>query len=500
MASVSSTKKVANKGLIKTIELKVNCSYQTEDGKLIDKVLDGFATCSIETSEKVGDFLQFAGKMNLTSVYVDTEKQLASERVEASFSEKVQIGDVDATAVVPSIVSVKQRRETSTFVDCTVTLLVEVYGVMQDTIAFIEAGNSEVVEKTKEIESESLLCFNNSSFSLTEEVEVSEQIDRVIASYSSANITKIIPNGNYVEVVGEVVRDIVYVSGELIKKVQKRSDFTQEISLLNCTDETGVSAKIYTSGENFSVDINDEQTKTVLTFNSSMNVALWGFEKSKFNVLSDVYSTTKELEVKRLGFTSVNHLPTVILSETLNENIDMSDSKRIDEIIAMGSNVISLEKTSFVDGELTIVGSINQKVIAKNYDNDDIFSTEVVVPFNCQFKTGLEGSSMLSAPMVTVRCTSFKNKAGKELNLTYEINVMSDVIHSKFEDYISECVELSEKTQSEHSIVIYMPKEDERVFDIAKKLSVTPEVLLAQNPGISDNERIEKVVIFKCAK
>ena len=500
MASVSSTKKIANKGLIKTLEIKASCSYQTEDGRFIDKILDGIANCTIETSEKVGDFLQFAGKVVLTSVFVDNEKQLGSERVEANFTEKVQIGDVDATAIIPTITAVKQRRETSSFVDCTISVLVEIFGVMQETIAYVEAGTPNWVEKAKEVEAESLLCFNNSLFTLTEEVESSDHIDRIIANYSTLVVNKVVHNGNYVVVEGEINRDILYHSDGTLRKLQKRNDFAQEVALLNCTEETIVSAKLHLACESVSLDVSDDGAKSILTFNTNISASIWGFEKSKFNVLEDVYSTEKDLEVKHSTFTNISHLPVIIASESLSETIDMSDKKRIDEIISIGSNVLTLESTNVDGGNLGIAGVINQKVIAKNYDNDDIFSTELEIPFSIQLRTSIEDINANFAPVVVARCVNARNKAGKELNLTYEIGVMSDIAQSNIESYISECTETADKTHSNHSIVIYMPEKNEKVFDIAKKLNVTPEVMLAQNPGISDNEPIDKIVLFKCMK
>ncbi len=499
MASVASTKKVANKSLVKTLELKTSCSYQTEDGKFIDKILDGIASVSIETSEKVGDFLQFAGKVNLTSVFVDSEKQLGSEKIESNFSEKVQIGDVDATAIIPKIISVKQRRETSNYVDCTIILTIEIYGVLQETIAYVDAGNVGLVEKTKVIEAESLLCFNNTTFNLNDEIESVDHIDRVIANYTTVAINKVVPNGNYVIVDGELYRDVLYVSEGITKKLQKRNDFTQEVALLNCSDDTIISSKIYLANESLSLDLSDDGLKSVITFNTNISASVWGFEKTKFNCLEDVYSTKKELEIKHSSYTNIMQYNSIFASENLLSNIDMSDKKRIDEIVSIGSSSVSINSIVTENSVCKIGGVITQKIIAKNYDNDDIFSTEVEVPYSTQINLNIEDDSDCCS-YVVARCVNAKNKAGKELSLTYEINIMSDIVQKKIESYISECNELTDKVSSNHSIVIYMPEKNEKIFDIAKKLSVTPEVMLAQNPGISDNEPISKIILFKSVK
>ena len=497
--AVASTKKVASKGLIKTLEIKTNCSYQTEDGKFIDKILDGIANVSVETSEKVGDFLQFVGKVCLTSIFVDNEKQLGSEKIESNFSEKVQIGDADATVIIPKVVSVKQRRETSNYVDCSIILSVEIYGVLQETIAYVDSGNVGLVEKTKEIEAESLLCFNNSAFNINDEIDSVDHIDKIIASYTNFTINKVVPNGNYVTVDGELNRDVLYLSDGITKKLQKRNDFTQELALLNCNDETIISSHIYLSDDSLSFGLSDDGTKSVITCNANISVSVWGFERIKFNCLDDVYSTNKELEIKHSTFSNIIQYNSAFGSENLLVNIDMSDKKRIDEIVSIGSNSVLINSVVVEKSVCKIGGVITQKIIAKNYDNDDIFSMEIEVPYSTQININVEENAECN-PCVVAKCVNAKNKAGKELSLTYEINIMSDISQKKLESYISECNELTDKALSKHSIVIYMPEKTEKIFDIAKKLSVTPEVILAQNPGISDNEPIEKVTLFKCMK
>lgn len=499
MAIVSSTKKIASRGLVKSLELKVNCSFQTED-KAIDKVLDAFATAVIDSNEKVGDFLQFAGRVNLTSLFVDQTKQLQCENFVANFGEKVQVGDVDAISLVPKIEAVKQRKETSNYVDCMVTILVEIYGVWQETISFVEPNNSSLVERKKELECDTMLCFNNTNFNLTEEVEVGGGNSTVLTSYSNIFVSKVTPNGNYANIEFEVVRDIIYRDEDLVKRVQKRSEHSQEVALLNCTDDTILSAKLYLSEETYNVMYNDENTKGVAMFSTTINVSLWGFEKTKFMTLEDVYSTTKELEVKHSAFSINSHLGEVFVGDTINENVNMSDKKRIDEIVFMGSNSVTVENSAIQEDMLCIKGVISQKIIAKNYDNDDMFATEVNVPFNSSIRINEEWCGNDVCPKVNAKCTSFKNKAGRELNLTFELGAMCDISCLNVENYISSCEELEEKHLADHSIIIYMPKENESVYEISKKLNVSPDVMLAQNPGMSDGSIPKKIVMFRNVK
>ncbi len=498
MAFNSSSKKVSNGGLLKVVETKVNCNYSAENDILIDKVLDGFAYASVEQSEKINETLECSGKVNFTSVYTDVEKQIHSSAIQADFSDKIQIPDADAVVVVPKVKAVKQRRETSTFVEATITLELEVYGIIQDTLTFVEATGEDVSSRVKEIETQNLLCHNNTNFEQVEEIELGEEVENLIACYTSFSVNKINPNGNYVTLEGEVVRDLVYTTtGGVIKKQQKRSDVLQEISLLNCTAETNCTSNCYLAQSTADLVLSEDGGKAQVNATAVIVASLWGYETSKFTIVEDLYSVKHELSTSVSSFINYNYLPVAVLHDHFNAVVDMTDKKRIDEVVSLGSIIVRLDRAVIADGALNINGTIVQTILAKNYDNDDVFSTLVELPFSTQINSGAMSDECEVNTSVLARPTTCKNKAGKDLSLTYDLCVLVNGKTYSSEVYVSEVSELGAIAPSESSIIVYMPESDEKVFDIAKKLCVTPDCLLAQNPGVEDGKPIEKVVVYK---
>ena len=137
----TTSKKVSSSGLLKVVETKVDCNYSAVDGIQIDKVLDNVAICGIVQAEKVNEALDIVGKVTLTSIYVDTEKVVHSSRNMVDFNEKVQLVDADAVVVVPKVKNIKTRKETSVFVNATIYLELEIYGVCQENLNYIEPNS-----------------------------------------------------------------------------------------------------------------------------------------------------------------------------------------------------------------------------------------------------------------------------------------------------------------------------------------------------------------------
>ncbi len=493
--ATTTSKKVSNGGLLKVVETKVDCNYSAVEGVQIDKVLDNYATCEILQVEKINEMLDIAGRVHLTSVFVDAEKNVHSNVAMVDFAEKIQIMDADAIVVIPKVKNIKARKETSVFVDCTICMDLEIYGVCQENVNYIEPNSNNLTELTEEICVDSLLCFNNSQIDQSETVEL-DQGAEMIAVYSNLSINKVTPNGNYVTIDAEIVRDIVYSVDGVIKKVQKRSDITEEISLLNCTTETPCTVRCAINSNKFESTVNAD-AKTVVNVSTTVAVAIWGYERQKIDVIKDAYSVTKKLNLSTETVMCSNYKKVITATDSLNVVKNMASAKRIDEVLFVGSNYVRVDSTAVVDGNVVITGTITQNVIGKNYDNDDIFNTVV----ESEFKTTVGGVSDTENLdydyIVEANCQSIKNKAGQEIAINYNIDVQLNTKSCKTEYFVNEIEEVGDVEPSEYSIFIYKPEPNERVFDIAKRLAVTPDCVLSQNPEIVDGQPIERVVLYK---
>ena len=326
MAFNSSTKKVATTKLIKVVETKVNGHYNTDESNAIDKVLDGYGLCFIEASEKFGDNFQISGKANFVSVYADENKLLCSESLALDFNEKVAVGDADGLYCKPTI------------------------------------------------EVEEVVCQNNSSFTVPEEFEINEDVTKMISSEASLVVNKVTPNENYVVVDGTITRNFVFMVGDIIKKMQRKLDFSQEISLLNVTSSAILDAKFNLASNNVSIAINEDHTRTLVTTESAIQVALRAKERTPLNVVEDIFSINSDLKLDASSFNNIKSQGLFTLTDRVNTLVDVQDKKRLDEIVALGRTSTVLEDCSVTNGVVNISGKIKQIVIGKNYDNEELYS------------------------------------------------------------------------------------------------------------------------------
>lgn len=499
MAFNSSTKKVATTKLIKVVETKVNGHYNTDESNAIDKVLDGYGLCFIEASEKFGDNFQISGKANFVSVYADENKLLCSESLALDFNEKVAVGDADGLYCKPTIKSIKQTRETPNIVDISLIIELAIYGITSDTLVVLNGGNDGYYEVSKQIEVEEVVCQNNSSFTVPEEFEINEDVTKMISSEASLVVNKVTPNENYVVVDGTITRNFVFMVGDIIKKMQRKLDFSQEISLLNVTSSAILDAKFNLASNNVSIAINEDHTRTLVTTESVIQVALWAKERTPLNVVEDIFSINSDLKLDASSFNNIKSQGLFTLTDRVNTLVDVQDKKRLDEIVALGRTSTVLEDCSVTNGVVNISGKIKQIVIGKNYDNEELYSFMVESPFVIQGPTAenvVRGEVICD---VVARPISYKNKAGRDISLVYDLDAMVSVKAEEVECYITNVTEEPNLIKREHNIIIYNTEANETLFEVAKKLKVAPDIILAQNPNLSDGAPLGKIVVYtKC--
>ena len=110
-------------------------------------------------------------------------------------------------------------------------------------------------------------------------------------------------------------------------------------------------------------------------------------------------------------------------------------------------------------------------------------------------KVNAEQSSIVS---LCLKDVSARSRRGKEIEVSAELKVYSDLYCSRENSVITNVTIGDEKPQDDSSLYIYIVKPGETIWDIAKNMNVSPDVILEQNPEVSlPLQPYEKLVIYK---
>ena len=257
----------------------------------------------------------------------------------------------------------------------------------------------------------------------------------------------------------------------------------------------------YIRSNNFSFE-NNEDSKQLLNVEANIGYAVWGYENNTIALIEDVFSETSEVKTTISSISSRAFNDSVYFSDRQNLVIDTSGSGRMDEIISVQINKSNVEQIISEKKLLNIKGNLFVNIYYKNYDNEEILNSQELLPYELKVNNmpAEEDNNLIYNAFVCARVNSVKNKAGQELGVLVDFEGQIFSQGGELESYLCNIEESDEKIVNSCSIVVYMPSEKESVFEIAKSLKVSPDIILSQNPQLEEGKAKQKVVVYKKSK
>lgn len=497
MAFNNSITKVAKKGLVKVVESKVNGRVSVSEEKVIEKTLDGMGSVSVLNDEKLGENIVFSGVARIMAYYLDGGKNINAEELSLDFNEKVVVGDVESTAFISTIKSIKVVKESEKSLGVTVIVETKIYGVLTEEVNVLGGEEEGFFAENKNINIDKLTAYTNTGFTVSNTLDDIKNKDSVLGVSSHLMVNRVVAFDNYVTVDGSVIIDYLVRAEDQIKKLQKSIDFTEEVPVLNMTPNTKLDYMVYSKGVLLS-DGQEEGASLILDIN--IGVAIWGFVEETVNIISDAFSEDKLVSLTYSNLTHYDVMETKPFSEKKSLVVSQENKRRIDDIIFVKDCFISkINEIKQSDGAVDINGEVKILVVYKNYDADETFSEMLVSNFDLSIQTETISDNDGVEVIVKPRVTNYKNKAGKELTVFLDFDGTISFSKENTEQYVLSMEIKEDLPKNRSSIVLYKPKNGESVFEIAKKLSVSPDVVLTQNPQLQDGE-VSQIVVYRKLK
>lgn len=486
MAFNSSTTKVAKKRLVKLVEAKVNGKLSVDDKSELERVLDGVGNACVVSTDKIGEVYQIMGNVSVSALALTKEKRVVSLNGILDFNERVTAGDADGVFCVPTIKDIKLIKESDRVVVVTIVVGLALYGVVYEEVLYLSGEEADYYVTHNTTKLTKLMASGNSNFSVSEPIK---NQNAIIANYGKVQINKVTPFENYCLIEGTANINLFVEDGDQLKKQQHSIDFSQEVPLLNVISEAIVSADAYIK----SVNITGDEEKVI---DANIDVMVWGFSNYDQDFILDIFSDKKEVNKTTVSLDYEKINPMKLFSDRKTIDFDCVNKKRMDEVLAITKLVAKPDQVNIVSNVANITGAIEATVIYKNYDNDEMNTTTLSNGFELSVPVDQESEDDQVDLKIDVYEVVAKNKAGKELSLVVDFEVVSIVSNCGTTQYVSKIENGEDYSKNRSSIIVYKPNGTETVFNIAKKLQISPDVLRAQNPNIEDGYN-GQVVVFR---
>lgn len=230
-----------------------------------------------------------------------------------------------------------------------------------------------------------------------------------------------------------------------------------------------------------------------------MGICAECYEEKEVNLIEDLYSTCSNLEFNKRSVTTISNKMT--RAQTLNVNTKVN----IPEII--GNELIDVDIQPVItnanksNSKITYEGELGLTVLFSDEAQMQTNTKEFTVPFEISIDNIENAENLEAAPNVEIQSSDCKVEGGA---VNCNIDLMLDVglQQNTNLDIIDEITESELEDPQDYSVVIYIVKKGDTLWQIAKRFKSTVDDIVRVN-GLENPNRIiegEKLYIPKTVR
>ncbi len=487
-----------------TTQAIVECKLPSEVEGKIANVLSANANAIVANSEIVGKEVTFVGYVGFQVIYLTDGGETASLDYVAEFRDRFTLLE-EQQNVTPQLkceVVDIQNEVMDESIKMTAIVEISVDGIQTMSVnALTSVTGENTFAKNETI---NYFTYNNvasEKFELNEKIEIKDSVDKILTVSPVVSLESVVAQKSYIKVKGELCIDIMYLTdGEVSvpRSMRFACDFEETVAGNNLFENSVIQSDIF-------VWLSDIRVITSLdvdcaTVDIVVPVMFRGhvFNPMELDVVTDVFNANNNLLTNHESVNTLLSAPSVSYTYKITGNATVDDTMPfMDEVLGNVSGGVVVVSERIVDGRLEVEGVANTTVLYFSKETSVPVSYIVDIPFSIML--GDDIAENLTPVVLASLCDiAVKGKRGKEIEVTAALNVFADFYATNMEVVISNVTVQSEKESSELVLCIYIVKNNDTIWDVAKELSVSPDMILEQNPDLElPLTEGDRIIIYK---
>ena len=464
---------IQTKKILGVSEFAVNTKIGLDLEKPLKKVLRVSTISDVTNTESIDTDFSMQGKTQVNVLYLTENDTLCSVTGFADWQNNIKV----AGASLQATVSTKEHTvEYATANEISISILLNAVaeGIYNTQISPVTQLSEDYVTQEQEVTYNKIVSCGSEKFVLTDNIEMpnATQVLAVDATVKNLNVA---PGIDQISVEGEVDVKILYSTSDGVNTLSKILDYKREVACLNTTASSIANAKVNLSSAIATLETG-EKTNCVLAITLNANVD--NYLQQTFAVTTDLFSLSQNTSTVCECVNHTNFVSAKYYTDTLVSSINIAENS-IDEIIAYINPSVEISQTSIKNNNLTIEGVAQFSIVYKDGITEQISASNQ----NCPFVSSIDiqDANQIENVVATISLNSVKLRSGKELETTFNLNVQTNIVSEQYLQYVKSIVEEGEKQTNDSAITIYVTKENESLFNVARALNVLPETITNQN-------------------
>jgi len=471
-----------SKKTLQTLSFENVCRAQAPSDKPIKRIISIHALPMIVSSEKTGDSISFSGNTSYQIVYQTEEDKLTSFICDCDWQNSVLVTSLGEYFIDVNVKDNFVTDSSLTEVVISTVLNIDVDCIVTETVNLETSFPEEYIVKENNHNYNKVINTIKENFNVVQEHEFDGQIDEILYSNAFVNNTNAIINIDLVSFEGEIVVNSYCSKDGLVFQVDKIINFKQEVSALSVVNEHLIDSNVKINKLKVSNSVNeiDNKTNLIYSIDLEINGVVYSIETNAF--VEDVFSTKKEITLSSECLLNETYFGQFSIEDVFNSVCELETN--VTEILYFMPTAINVNTINKEDNLLKIDGVIDLKFVCLTEGNMPI-ELKSQVPFFKEFNDINSDKVKIEAKIV-----SYKLKNERELDVNLQLNYHFKEVKEDYVTFVSNIEELEDKEIIDEAIVVYVVKKGETLFDVAKKLNISPEDIKEQNE--LENEELEE--------
>ena len=498
--------KMCNKKFVASIQQKVSKSIDSSTDAKITKMLSLKTFPSINNIEVYNGGLKAVMQVQYEAVIcLENGEILCSEEQVLQSNIAHESSLITQNSRVKIMPCVMDNQVTISQGEVTINSLIslDIYLTDNECCISLPMVDENINVKTVESPVCSIKDYISSSGIVKGEVTVDNKFRKIIFATYVGFVKNYSIKNDYFVINGEMFTNFLceYEDGQL-RSFTKSFEFSEEIEQKGIVSDDVLQLDFRTNfkpATNIVVGTNGE---TIIDL--EMPYTLTGDVYTCYNqeIITDAYNTEREVKLTAESFEHCINKSTCFAEDKIIAGFNLSeDSPRIERILGVAGENISVVNTMVKDGEIILEGIANACVIYYSEDeegNKVLNSVMVDLPYSLNISNGevKEGDNIVVD--LKLGEISVKNKKGRELEIVANVYITYCLSRPEISVFTTNICLGEQKELSPYALEIIVAKEGEDIWDVAKRLSIKEEQLLSQNADISlPLQDGEKLVVFR---
>ena len=482
---------------IGTTQSVIELKLPTNDNE-INAIYSVGANANISSVEIVGSIVNFTGLVDFQAVYKSS--MVSSLDYTAEFKDKFDAGE-EISGELIATASVVQVNSSLVGNDIRVVAIVEVSLDLienKELSVLVSVDNADAYKSYKDITYSTYVGKAYEKFDVTGTLEIKDATAVHMVS-SCARLSDVVAKDDYILVRGVMGLDICYSVGDdlsSLRSTYRELDFDWEVAYSGASSDSSIESMVST--------ISNEIKVSSIVTESGMEVDIdvptmfngFVFENNKLTIVEDVYLESNYLSITAEVMPTIADIKSLSFKDNISGSAEINDAAAfIDEVLSVSVNNIVLARNYVDDGRLVVEGVVFATAVYYTKETATASAVQIEMPFAVEQKASCEYSSVVTLCLGGIAARS---RRGKEIEVSGELYCYVDCYGLEDSVVISGITLGEEKPEDDCSLYIYIVKPEQTVWDIAKEMNVSVELIMEQNPNITDGLKTgDRLVIYK---